>query len=126
VDAHQEPVKVETLLLKICHKKRKDVSSPIMQVSIQIFHNNREGVLFLVPRRQFSSRVIIWIHSCASLHTHTHTHTHIFHLISSYSFNLKAKPSGMLCCAIWLSFHPCQQLLTVQHSRGFCCLPVPF
>ncbi|XP_012527671.1 polycomb protein suz12-B isoform X3 [Monomorium pharaonis] len=30
----QDPVKVETLLLKICHKKRKDVSSPIMQVSV--------------------------------------------------------------------------------------------
>ncbi|XP_066993740.2 polycomb protein suz12-B [Anabrus simplex] len=30
----QEPVKVETLLLKICHKKRKDVSSPFMQVSV--------------------------------------------------------------------------------------------
>ncbi|XP_043465594.1 polycomb protein suz12-B [Leptopilina heterotoma] len=27
----QDPVKVETLLLKICHKKRKDVSSPITQ-----------------------------------------------------------------------------------------------
>ncbi|XP_066603808.1 polycomb protein suz12-B [Prorops nasuta] len=34
LDATQDPVKVETLLLKICHKKRKDVSSPIMQVSI--------------------------------------------------------------------------------------------
>lgn len=33
-EAPQDPVKVETLLLKICHKKRKDVSSPIMQVSI--------------------------------------------------------------------------------------------
>jgi len=30
----QDPVKVETLLLKICHKKRKDVSSPVMQVSL--------------------------------------------------------------------------------------------
>ncbi|XP_018340905.1 PREDICTED: polycomb protein suz12-B isoform X1 [Trachymyrmex septentrionalis] len=30
----QDPVKVETLLLKICHKKRKDVSSPVMQVSV--------------------------------------------------------------------------------------------
>lgn len=29
----KEPVKVETLLLQIGHKKRKDVSSPIMQVS---------------------------------------------------------------------------------------------
>jgi len=46
VDTHQEPVKVETLLLKICHKKRKDVSSPIMQVSIPIFCNNREEVFF--------------------------------------------------------------------------------
>ncbi|XP_072763589.1 polycomb protein suz12-B [Anoplolepis gracilipes] len=34
VEISQEPVKVETLLLKICHKKRKDVSSPIMQVSV--------------------------------------------------------------------------------------------
>ncbi|KAL6265177.1 hypothetical protein P5V15_005262 [Pogonomyrmex californicus] len=34
VEASQDPVKVETLLLKICHKKRKDVSSPIMQVSV--------------------------------------------------------------------------------------------
>ncbi|XP_076639702.1 polycomb protein Su(z)12 isoform X3 [Colletes latitarsis] len=33
-EAPQDPVKVETLLLKICHKKRKDVSSPIMQVSV--------------------------------------------------------------------------------------------
>lgn len=33
VEVSQDPVKVETLLLKICHKKRKDVSSPIMQVS---------------------------------------------------------------------------------------------
>ncbi|KZC09482.1 PREDICTED: polycomb protein suz12-B [Dufourea novaeangliae] len=33
-DVPQDPVKVETLLLKICHKKRKDVSSPIMQVSV--------------------------------------------------------------------------------------------
>lgn len=34
VEVSQDPVKVETLLLKICHKKRKDVSSPVMQVSI--------------------------------------------------------------------------------------------
>ncbi|KAI4493143.1 hypothetical protein M0802_009560 [Mischocyttarus mexicanus] len=34
IEASQDPVKVETLLLKICHKKRKDVSSPIMQVSL--------------------------------------------------------------------------------------------
>ncbi|XP_029676766.1 polycomb protein suz12-B [Formica exsecta] len=34
VEISQDPVKVETLLLKICHKKRKDVSSPIMQVSV--------------------------------------------------------------------------------------------
>ncbi|XP_046751713.1 polycomb protein suz12-B isoform X2 [Diprion similis] len=34
VETTQEPVKVETLLLKICHKKRKDVSLPIMQVSV--------------------------------------------------------------------------------------------
>ncbi|RLU17543.1 hypothetical protein DMN91_009778 [Ooceraea biroi] len=34
VEMSQDPVKVETLLLKICHKKRKDVSSPIMQVSV--------------------------------------------------------------------------------------------
>ncbi|XP_063976652.1 polycomb protein suz12-B [Diachasmimorpha longicaudata] len=34
MEAPQDPVKVETLLLKICHKKRKDVSSPIMQVSV--------------------------------------------------------------------------------------------
>ncbi|XP_003706889.2 polycomb protein Su(z)12 [Megachile rotundata] len=34
VEIPQDPVKVETLLLKICHKKRKDVSSPIMQVSV--------------------------------------------------------------------------------------------
>ncbi|XP_017882147.1 polycomb protein suz12-B isoform X2 [Ceratina calcarata] len=34
VEAPHDPVKVETLLLKICHKKRKDVSSPIMQVSV--------------------------------------------------------------------------------------------
>ncbi|KAK2584933.1 hypothetical protein KPH14_002528 [Odynerus spinipes] len=34
IEASQDPVKVETLLLKICHKKRKDVSSPIMQVSV--------------------------------------------------------------------------------------------
>ncbi|GLH02209.1 Polycomb protein suz12-B [Gryllus bimaculatus] len=34
IETHQEPVKVETLLLKICHKKRKDVSSPFMQVSV--------------------------------------------------------------------------------------------
>lgn len=33
VETPQDPVKVETLLLKICHKKRKDVSSPIMQAS---------------------------------------------------------------------------------------------
>ena len=32
-------VKVETLLLQIGHKKRKDVSSPIMQVSKSV-HNN--------------------------------------------------------------------------------------
>ncbi|KAJ9575928.1 hypothetical protein L9F63_007240, partial [Diploptera punctata] len=36
VDTHQEPVKVETLLLKICHKKRKDVSSPIMQMTVGV------------------------------------------------------------------------------------------
>ncbi|XP_044009263.1 polycomb protein suz12-B isoform X2 [Aphidius gifuensis] len=34
IEGCQDPVKVETLLLKICHKKRKDVSSPIMQVSV--------------------------------------------------------------------------------------------
>jgi hypothetical protein len=28
-----EPVRVETLLMKICHKKRKDVASPMMQVN---------------------------------------------------------------------------------------------
>uniref|UniRef100_A0A224X807 Putative polycomb protein suz12-b n=1 Tax=Panstrongylus lignarius TaxID=156445 RepID=A0A224X807_9HEMI len=32
--SQQEPVKVETLLLKICHKKRKDVSCPVMTVSL--------------------------------------------------------------------------------------------
>jgi polycomb protein SUZ12 len=42
VDTHQEPVKVETLLLKICHKKRKDVSSPIMQVSMQALSYDKE------------------------------------------------------------------------------------
>ena len=31
----EEPSRVETLLVKIGHKKRKDVSSPIMQVSHQ-------------------------------------------------------------------------------------------
>ncbi|CAB0041338.1 unnamed protein product [Trichogramma brassicae] len=30
----QDPVTVETYLVKICHKKRKDVSTPIMQVSV--------------------------------------------------------------------------------------------
>ncbi|XP_053594870.1 polycomb protein suz12-B isoform X2 [Microplitis demolitor] len=34
IEVSQDPVKVETLLLKICHKKRKDVTSPIMQVSV--------------------------------------------------------------------------------------------
>ncbi|KAG8042302.1 hypothetical protein G9C98_004936 [Cotesia typhae] len=33
IEGPQDPVKVETLLLKICHKKRKDVTSPTMQVS---------------------------------------------------------------------------------------------
>jgi len=42
VDTQQDPVKVETLLLKICHKKRKDVSSPIMQVSMQVFYHDKE------------------------------------------------------------------------------------
>ncbi|KAL1129190.1 hypothetical protein AAG570_013720 [Ranatra chinensis] len=32
--SQEEPVKVETLLLKICHKKRKDVSCPVMTVSL--------------------------------------------------------------------------------------------
>ncbi|XP_032664577.1 polycomb protein suz12-B isoform X1 [Odontomachus brunneus] len=39
VEISQDPVKVETLLLKICHKKRKDVSSPIMQVSLMSLEN---------------------------------------------------------------------------------------
>ncbi|XP_058792791.1 polycomb protein suz12-B isoform X2 [Phymastichus coffea] len=34
LEAPQDPVKVETFLLKICHKKRKDVSSPTLQVSV--------------------------------------------------------------------------------------------
>ncbi|KAJ8687893.1 hypothetical protein QAD02_023688 [Eretmocerus hayati] len=34
LEAPQDPVKVEVLLVKICHKKRKDVSSQIMQVSM--------------------------------------------------------------------------------------------
>ncbi|XP_057370743.1 polycomb protein SUZ12-like [Daphnia carinata] len=34
VNGCREPVKVETLLLQIGHKKRKDVSSPIMQISV--------------------------------------------------------------------------------------------
>lgn len=51
MDTHQEPVKVETLLLKICHKKRKDVSSPIMQVGMQMFSNNKEEV-FVSSRRR--------------------------------------------------------------------------
>ncbi|CAD6239449.1 GSCOCG00008693001-RA-CDS [Cotesia congregata] len=33
IEGPQDAVKVETLLLKICHKKRKDVTSPTMQVS---------------------------------------------------------------------------------------------
>lgn len=33
VNGCRDPVRVETLLLQIGHKKRKDVSSPIMQVS---------------------------------------------------------------------------------------------
>ncbi|XP_075225635.1 polycomb protein Su(z)12 [Lycorma delicatula] len=33
-ECHEEPVKVETLLLKICHKKRKEVSCPVMTVSL--------------------------------------------------------------------------------------------
>ncbi|XP_014260989.1 polycomb protein suz12 isoform X2 [Cimex lectularius] len=32
--AQQEPVKVESLLLKVCHKKRKEVSCPVMKVSL--------------------------------------------------------------------------------------------
>jgi len=32
-DASKEPVKVETKLLKICHKKRKYASTPVMTVS---------------------------------------------------------------------------------------------
>lgn len=32
-DTPKEPVKVETLLLKICHKKRKDSANPVMSVS---------------------------------------------------------------------------------------------
>ncbi|KAF4523289.1 hypothetical protein B566_EDAN009412 [Ephemera danica] len=34
VELKQDPVKVETFVLKICHKKRKDVSSPTMQSSV--------------------------------------------------------------------------------------------
>ncbi|XP_046404195.1 polycomb protein suz12-A isoform X2 [Ischnura elegans] len=34
VEGPQDPVLVETYLVKICHKKRKDVSSPIMQVCV--------------------------------------------------------------------------------------------
>lgn len=30
----EDPVKVETLLLKVCHKKRKDVSCPVLTVSL--------------------------------------------------------------------------------------------
>lgn len=30
----EDPVKVETLLLKVCHKKRKDVSCPVLTVGI--------------------------------------------------------------------------------------------
>lgn len=37
-DTHEEPVKVETLLLKICHKKRKDVSSPVSTLSVGTCH----------------------------------------------------------------------------------------
>lgn len=33
-DTPKEPVKVETLLLKICHKKRKDTSLPVMSVTV--------------------------------------------------------------------------------------------
>ncbi|KAK3928736.1 Polycomb protein suz12 [Frankliniella fusca] len=33
-DVPKEPVKVETLLLKICHKKRKDSITPIMTVTV--------------------------------------------------------------------------------------------
>lgn len=47
VEASQDPVKVETLLLKICHKKRKDVSSPIMQVSLS-FVKYTNYILFYV------------------------------------------------------------------------------
>jgi polycomb protein SUZ12 len=32
VSGEQEPVKLETILHKICHKKRKDVTSPSLQV----------------------------------------------------------------------------------------------
>jgi len=79
VDTHQEPVKVETLLLKICHKKRKDVSSPIMQVSILIFCNNREEVFFEYSDE--SSAVGTSFRSSPVhdyTHTHTHTHKHTF------------------------------------------------
>ncbi|KAG8231689.1 hypothetical protein J437_LFUL007464, partial [Ladona fulva] len=34
VESSQDTVLVETFLVKICHKKRKDVSSPIMQVCV--------------------------------------------------------------------------------------------
>lgn len=46
METNQEPVKVETLLLKICHKKRKDVSLPIMQVCKTIFHSLEKLVNF--------------------------------------------------------------------------------
>lgn len=31
-EPQENPVKVDTILLTICHKKRKDVTTPIMQV----------------------------------------------------------------------------------------------
>ena len=42
----EEPARVETLLVKIGHKKRKDVSSPIMQVSNKLtFSFNPSNVI---------------------------------------------------------------------------------
>lgn len=46
VEISQDPVKVETLLLKICHKKRKDVSSPIMQVSFTLYWIQNNSLMY--------------------------------------------------------------------------------
>jgi len=88
VDTHQEPVKVETLLLKICHKKRKDVSSPIMQVSILIFRNNREEYFLSSQRRVKQLGPHLDTVLCM-----THMHTHF-----SFDFQLQCQFEGQ---AFW-------------------------